>query len=298
VRQDIIELYDDYTHSRLERRVFMARLAELAGGTAAAAALLPLLGANYAHAAIVPEDDPRIVTQWVHPPAAAGELRGYLAVPSSAVSPPFPDMEGKRPGVLVIHENRGLNPHIQDVTRHLAAEGFVALAPDFLSILGGTPVDEDRARELIGQLETNQVVTDAEYALEWLANRDDTTGEVGIVGFCWGGGIVGRVAAAAPELDAAVVFYGSPPPLDQVPNIEAALLLHYAGLDQRINAQVPAFEEALKEANVGYQLYIYEGVNHAFHNDTAEARYDKEAAELAWKRTIDFLKEQLKPEAG
>ncbi|HEY8370210.1 MAG TPA: dienelactone hydrolase family protein, partial [Thermodesulfobacteriota bacterium] len=278
--QRIIDLYDEYTHRPLERRVFLERLAALAGSTAAAMALLPILENNYAHAQQVPPDDPRLETSRVTYKGATGDIAGYLARPRG---------EAKAPAVIVIHENRGLNAHIEDVARRLGTAGFVALAPDLLSPLGGTPKDEDRAREMIGRLDAERTVANLRAATAWLAKRPDTTGKVGAVGFCWGGGIVNRLAVAEPDLDAAVVFYGVSPRPDQVPQIRAPLLLHYAGLDKRINETVPAYEQALKQAGKDYTLYMYEGVNHAFHNDTNAARYDAQAAKLAWQRTVDFL---------
>jgi carboxymethylenebutenolidase len=285
MRQEIIDLYDDYTHSRLDRRVFMDRLAKLAGGTAAAAALLPMLRNNYAKAAIVPEDDPGVRTEPVTFPGADGEMQGYLVRPA--------DASGELPGVVVIHENRGLNPHIEDVTRRMALEGFIALAPDFLSPAGGTPEDEDQAREMIGQLDQQQTVQNALAAVEFLENHEATTDAVGVIGFCWGGGLANQVAVSSPEVDAVVPFYGRQPASEDVAKIQAPLLLHYAGNDERINAGIPAYEQALQDAGVDYAVYMYEGANHAFHNDTNDARYDQEAAELAWSRTIDFLKENL-----
>jgi carboxymethylenebutenolidase len=285
MRQEIIDLYDEFTHRGLDRRVFMGRLAELTGGTAAAAAALGLLRADPALAAMVAADDPRVATESVVIRKAGEELKGYLVRPAGA--------GGKLPAVIVVHENRGLNPHIEDVTRRLATDGFLALAVDFLSPVGGTPTDEDKAREMIGQLDQDQVVADAKAAVEWLKARPDSNGKVGIVGFCWGGGVVGRVATAVPDLAAGVVFYGRVPPLDAVPNIKAPLLLHYAGLDERINADVPAFEAALKAAGKPYTLHMYQGANHAFHNDTSQARYDPAAAKLAWERTVAFFKQQL-----
>jgi carboxymethylenebutenolidase len=285
MRQEIIRLYDDYTHERLDRRVFMDRLAQLAGGTAAAAALLPMLRNNYAQAAIVPADDSRLQTEEIAFPGATGELKGYLARPAGA--------SGALPGVVVIHENRGLNPHIEDVTRRLALEGFVALAPDFLSPQGGTPEDEDRAREMIGQLDPAQTVQNAVAAVDFLETRAGTTGKVGVIGFCWGGGLANQVAVNVADLGAAVPFYGRQPTREEAARIKAPLLLHYAGLDERINAGIPGYEQALKEAGVDYTIHMYEGANHAFHNDTNAARYDKEAAELAWSRTIEFLKQHL-----
>lgn len=285
MRQDIIDLYDEFTHRGLDRRVFMDRLAKLAGGTAAAASALALLRADPARAAMVAPDDPRITTERAVIRKAEPPLEGYLAQPVGA--------DGSIPGVVVVHENRGLNAHIEDVARRLATAGFRALAVDFLSTSGGTPADEDRAREMIGQLDMEQVVADAMTAIAWLKESPGSNGKVGIIGFCWGGGVVGRVATADPDLDAGVVFYGRTPPLDGVAAIQAPLLLHYAGLDERINADVPAFEAALQEAGKTYTKHVYEGAQHAFHNDTSEARYDEAAARLAWDRTVAFLREEL-----
>jgi carboxymethylenebutenolidase len=285
MRQEIIELYDAYTHERLDRRIFMDRLARMAGGTAAAAALIPVLKANYAKAAIVPPDDARLQTERVTFPGAAGEVQAYLARLAEA--------DGALPGVVVIHENRGLNPHIQDVARRFALEGFVALAPDFLSPRGGTPEDEDQAREMIGQLDQQQTVQNALAAVDFLESHDATTDKVGVVGFCWGGGLANQVAVNSADVDAVVPFYGRQPASGEVSKIEAPLLLHYAGLDDRINAGIPEYEQALKDAEVDYTIHMYEGANHAFHNDTSEARYDPQAGELAWSRTIDFFKQHL-----
>ncbi|MCE3249666.1 MAG: Twin-arginine translocation pathway signal [Geminicoccaceae bacterium] len=285
MRQEIIRLYDDYTHERLDRRVFMDRLAKLAGGTAAAAALLPVLRNNYAQAAIVPADDPRLQAEEVTFQGATGEVQGYLARPAES--------SGALPGVVVIHENRGLNPHIEDVARRMALEGFVALAPDFLSPQGGTPEDEDQAREMIGQLEPPQTLQNAVAAVDFLKSHEATTGAVGVVGFCWGGGLANQLAVNVADLGAAVPFYGRQPASEEAATIEAPLLLHYAGIDERINAGIADYEQALKEAGVDYTIHMYEGANHAFHNDTNAARYDQDAAELAWSRTIEFLKEHL-----
>jgi carboxymethylenebutenolidase len=281
----IIELYDEYTHAPLDRRLFLERLASLAGGMSAALALVPLLQANVAAAAQVTEDDARVRPQRVSLSSDPKGLQGYLVAPS----------KGKKwPAVLVIHENRGLNPHIQDVTRRLGVAGYLALAPDFLSAAGGTPSDEDQARELIGKLDPQQVLSDAVSAATWLRESKQSSGHVGTVGFCWGGGLVGRLATADPKLNAAVVFYGRVPPLEDVPKIKASLLLHYAGLDNRIDADVPAFRQALDAAGTHYQLYMYENVDHAFHNDTSAARYNEAAARLAWQRTLDFFAHTLK----
>jgi carboxymethylenebutenolidase len=289
MRQEIIRLYDEYTHERLDRRIFMDRLAKMAGGTAAAAALVPVLKANYARAAIVPADDPRLQTEPVTFQGATGEMQGYLARPA--------DASGALPGVVVIHENRGLNPHIEDVARRMALEGFVALAPDFLSPQGGTPQDEDQAREMIGELDQQQTTQNALAAVDFLESHEATTDRVGVIGFCWGGALANQVAVNSDNVDAVVPFYGRQPASSEASKIQAPLLLHYAGLDDRINAGIPEYEQALKGAGVDYTIHMYEGVNHAFHNDTSEARYDKEAAELAWSRTIDFLKQHLADQA-
>jgi carboxymethylenebutenolidase len=280
----IIELYDEFTHAPLDRRLFLEQLASLAGSMSAALALVPLLQANTAAAAQIAEDDERLHCRSVTLGSDPKGLRGYLAAPG----------RGKKwPAVLVIHENRGLNPHIQDVTRRLGIAGYLALAPDFLSGVGGTPSDEDLARDLIGKLNPDQVLNDAITAAAWLRDSKESTGKVGAVGFCWGGGLIGRLATADPKLNAAVVFYGRTPPLGDVPKIAAPLLLHYAGLDSRIDADVPAFRKALDDSGKHYELYMYENVDHAFHNDTSAARYNAAAARLAWQRTLDFLAHNL-----
>jgi len=285
VTQDMINLYDEYTHVTLDRRRFIDALTRLAGGTAAAMAALTVLENSYAHAAIMAVDDPRIVAETIIFPGSTGEMTGYLAKPASATGP--------LPGVVVVHENRGLNPHIQDVARRVAAEGFVALAPDFLSPLGGTPAEEDKAREMTGALPKGQPDADAVAAAAFLRGNPATTGKIGVVGFCWGGARANNAAVRDPLLNAAVAYYGSQPSAEDAAKIKASLLLHYAGLDERVNAGIDAYKAALDAAGVKYQVFIYDGVNHAFNNDTAEARYDKAAAELAWGRTIAFLKETL-----
>ena len=285
MRQEIIDLYDDYTHERIGRRVFMDRLAALAGGTAAASAVLPMLKNNYAKAAIGAPDDERITAEEVTFPGVDGEVSGYLVRPADAAGP--------LPGVVVIHENRGLNPHIEDVARRVALEGFVALAPDFLSPLGGTPEDEDQAREMIGQLDRPKTVQNAVAAVAFLKDHDATTDKIGVVGFCWGGAMTNQVAVHSADVAAAVPYYGSQPASEDVAKIQAPLLLQYAGLDDRINAGIEDYEAALQAAGIDYTIHIYEGANHAFNNDTNEARYDKEAADLAWSRTIEFFKQHL-----
>lgn len=283
--QRVIDLYDEYTHVHLDRRLFLDRLARLTGGAAAAMALLPLLEARNAVAQVA-EGDPGLHTETTGFAAPTGQITGYLARPRPS-GPPLP-------GVVVIHENRGLTPYIRDVARRLATSGYVAFAPDLLSPMGGTPADPDIARDMIGKLDRSETVANARAAVEWLRGRDDTTRRAGMVGFCWGGGLIGQVAAAAPDLNAAVVFYGAPPEPAKAAAIKAPLLLHYAGLDERINTQVPAFREALDKTGVTYELHMYEGANHAFHNDGSPARYHPEAARLAWQRTLAFFERTLR----
>ena len=229
-------------------------------------------------------DLPDLDTQDVEYPGETGPVRAYLARPEG---------ETKRPAVIVIHENRGLVPHIKDVTRRVAAEGFLALAPDALSPLGGTPEDEDQARSLIGELDPEATVQDMVAAVQYLKTHPLSTGQVGCTGFCWGGGMTNQVAVNSPDLAAAVPYYGRQPDAQDVPKIKASMLVHYAGLDERINAGIPAFEKALVDASVEHEIHVYEGAQHAFNNDTG-ARYHPEAARLAWQRTIAFLKEKLK----
>jgi carboxymethylenebutenolidase len=282
----IIKLFDEYTHKPLERRTFLERLAVLTGGSAAAYALLPVLENNYAHAARVDPADPRLATSTIGYPGATGEVLAYLAIPKAG--PP------KRAGVIVIHENRGLNPHIRDVARRVAVEGFTALAPDALSPVGGTPSDEDDARAAIGRLDRDAAVRNFVVAIGYLKSRPDAAGPVGAVGFCWGGGMVNLLAVAAPDLAAGAPFYGVVAPTADVARIKAKLQLHFAGYDPRINAGIPEYEAALKSAGVAYEKFVYEGTDHAFHNDTGAARYNKAAAELAWSRTIAFFKANLR----
>lgn len=282
----IITLYDEYTHKPLERRVFLERLAVLAGGTAAAMTLLPLLENNYAQAAIVDPADPRVATSTITYKGVTGDIRGYLAVPNAGPA--------KRAGVIVIHENRGLTPYQQDLARRLAVDGFTGLAVDLLSPLGGTPANEDEARAAIGKLERTDAVRNLVAAVAYLKARPDAAGPVGAVGHCWGGGMCNLLATAAPDLAAAVPFYGLVAPTADVPMIKAKLQLHYAGNDPRINAGIPDYEAALKTARVSYEVFMYEGAEHAFQNDTAGARYNKAAADLAWSRTIAFFKANLR----
>jgi carboxymethylenebutenolidase len=280
----VIALYDEFTHIHLDRRLFMERLSALVGA-AGAAAMLPLLRSNYALAQQVKADDGRLAAAMVSYPGSTGPMKGYLARPTG---------DARLPAIIVIHENRGVTPHIQDVARRAALAGYVALAPDLLSALGGTPADEDDAAKLFAKLDAPTALAEAVKTKDYLKSRADATGKIGVVGFCWGGGIVNQLATAAPDLTAAVAFYGVAPPLDKVANIKASLLLHYAGLDDRVNATRAPYEEALKKAGVSYTAYTYEGVNHAFHNDTGAARYNEVAAKLAWQRSIDFFNAKLK----
>lgn len=278
--QRIIDLYDRFTHGGIDRRTFMDKLASLAGGAAAATALLSVLKSDYAQAQIVPENDARleIATERVGPvDVYVARLKG----------------NARRPAVIVIHENRGLNPHIKDVTRRLALDGFLALGVDHLTPMGGTPTDEDRGRDMIGQLKQPDVVAANRAVLAKFAADARSNGKVGAVGFCWGGGAVNDLAVAEPNLGAGVAYYGRQAKAEDVPAIRAPLLLHYAALDERINAGIPAFETALKAAGKTYELHMYPGVNHAFNNDTGAARYDKAAADLAWGRTVAFFRRHL-----
>jgi len=288
ITQAIIDAYDAYTHTTLDRRGLVAQLTKLAGSTAAAYALLPLLEANPARAAIVPADDARVAGSDVDWAAADGiRMRGYLALPASR--------RGRLPAVLVIHENRGLNQHIRDVARRAALAGFATLAPDFLAPVGGTPADEDAAREMIGKLDRERTVANGLATINFLSKHRRSNGKVGAVGFCWGGGMVNALAVAAgPKLAAAAPFYGPvPADLAKVPEIRARMQLHYAGNDERINAGLPAYKAALEAAKIDHELFVYEGKQHAFHNDTSTARYDKAAADLAWGRTMELFRTTL-----
>jgi len=281
---EIIDLYDQYTHSVIDRRTFMERLTLLVGGATAALSTLAFLQNDYARAAIVPPDDARIETGFIEIPGPAGKVRGYQAQ--------LRDKE-KLPALIVIHENRGLNPHTQDVVRRFALEGFLAVGPDMLSGAGGTPADEDQARELIQKLEPKAVVADLKALVAHLKKDPESTGRVGVVGFCWGGGMVNQLAVHEETLDAAVAFYGPAPAPEEVAAIRAPLMLHYAERDERINKSIGEYEKALQAHQKDYTIHMYLGAEHAFLNDTNAARYNKEAAELAWKRTAEFLHRHL-----
>ncbi|SDB48515.1 carboxymethylenebutenolidase [Bauldia litoralis] len=284
--QELLELYDFYAHGKITKREFLNRAGKFAIGGVTAAALLHQLSPDYALAAQVAEDDPDIETSRVTYPSpnGNGEVNAYLVRPAGAT--------GKLAGVLVIHENRGLNPYIEDVARRMAKAGFMALAPDGLTSVGGYPGTDDEGRELQQKVDPEKLLNDFFAGFEYLAAREDCTGKVGAVGFCYGGGVVNAIAVAYPELAAGVPFYGRQPAAEDAAAIEAPLLLQYAGLDERINAGWPAYEEALKAAGKTYTAHIYPDVNHGFHNDTTP-RYDAEAAKLAEDRTIAFFKEHL-----
>lgn len=286
ITQAMIDAYDEYTHLTLDRRGFMEKLSRLAGSGAAAAAIAPLLAANSAQAAIVPEDDQRLKAEDITWPGDGGDMKGYLVRPA--------DQSGKLGTVIVIHENRGLNAHIRDVARRVALEGFVALAPDYLSPLGGTPADEEKARAMFSELDPAKTIANGVATVAFLKGHESGNGKVGAVGFCWGGGTVNLLAVNAPDLAAGVAYYGAQPKdTAAIANIKAALLLHYAGQDERINAGIEAYKAALEAAGKEFTIYVYDGAQHAFNNDTSEARYNKEAADLAWGRTVAFFKEKL-----
>lgn len=277
----IVELYDEYTHKPLDRRVFMNRLLAIAGTAAAAEAALALLEPNYAHAQQVAADDARITTSRLDQTIDGVALKGYLVTPKA---------EAKRGGVLVIHENRGLNPHIEDITRRMALEGFTALGLDFLTPLGGTPADPDAARALFPQLSVETVVAQGRAALKYLASRPDATGKAGAIGFCWGGGAVNDLAVAIPALAAGVVFYGRSPDLTKVPQIKARLLIQHAARDTRLVQMLPDYEKTLKAAGIQYEAIVYPDVDHAFMNDTSAERYNAATAKQAWAKAVAFLK--------
>ena len=285
--QDLLILFDAYVHGALDRRGFLDKAAKYAIGGVTAAMLLDQLSPKFLEAQVVKPEDPRIKVQYVEydSPKGYGKMRGYLAQPAKA--------SGKLPAVLVIHENRGLNPHIEDIARRLALENFVAFAPDALFPLGGYPGDEDKAREVFPKLDQAKTREDFVAALAWLKARPETNGKVGAVGFCYGGGMVNFLATRAPDLGAGVAFYGSAPNLEDVPKIKAALLIQSAETDERINASWPDYEAALKKANVRYERQLYPGTQHGFNNDTTP-RYDAAAAKLAWERTLAHFNKHLR----
>jgi len=284
---ELLILFDAYVHGHVDRRGFLDRASKFAVGGVTAGMLLDALSPNFAFGQQVPKDDKRIKTQYLEYPSpqGSGKMRGYFAAPANAT--------GKLPGVLVVHENRGLNPHIEDIARRLAVDNFVAFAPDALTPLGGYPASgEDEARTLFAKLDTPKTQEDMVAGANFLKARPECTGKIGVVGFCWGGGIANVVATRVPELGAAVPFYGSPPNAADVPKIKAAMQIHYAGTDTRINGTWPAYEAALKAAGVSYEMHMYDGASHGFNNDTTP-RYDEKSAKLAWQRTVDFFNKTL-----
>lgn len=285
MNQQIINLFDEYTHKPLKREDFIKRLVLLTGSMTAAMTALSQLEVKYDNAVTISPQDDRITTEYITYPGDGSTMKGYFAKPKK---------EGKYGAVVVIHENRGLNPHIEDVTRRVALAGYLALGVDALSPLGGTPKDEEQARGLFGQLDAKKNLNNFIKAFDYLKERKDCNGKTGCVGFCWGGALANQLAVNVPDLKAAVAFYGRQPDAADVPKIKAAVQLHYGGLDERVNAGIPAYEDALKKAGVTYELYIYEGANHAFHNDTAPTRYNEAAAKLAWERTLKLFGDRLK----
>ena len=285
--KEVLALFDGYVHGFIERRDFLEGAAKVLGGGAAALSVLKALQPRYAWAQQVPPEDSRIRAEYVEYPSpnGSGTMRGYLAVPEGATEP--------KAAVLVIHENRGLNPYIEDVVRRFAAADFVALGPDALTPLGGYPGNDDEGREMQRQLDGDVMMEDWVAAFEFLLTHPNSTGRVGAVGFCYGGGVVNRLAVRLPNLGAGAPFYGSAPPSEGVPAIQAPLLIHYAGLDERVNAGWPGYQEALDANGKSYTMHMYEGANHGFHNDTTP-RYDEEAAQLAQERTIAFFNEHLR----
>jgi carboxymethylenebutenolidase len=283
---EVLKLFDQYVHGGIDRRGFLERASRFAVGGMTAAMLLDALNPSFAEAQQVPVDDKRLKTERVEydSPQGNGKMKGYLARPAKA--------KGKLPAVLVIHENRGLNPHIEDIARRIALEGFIAFAPDALTPVGGYPGNEDKARELFGKLDQDKSKEDFVAAVDYLKKLPDRKGKIGAVGFCWGGGMSNTLAVRVPDLGAAVPFYGRQAAVEDVPKIKAPLLIHYAENDERINAGATAYEEALKANKVKATVFKYPGTQHGFNNDTTP-RYDKASAELAWKRTIDFFKKNL-----
>jgi carboxymethylenebutenolidase len=286
ISQEVFDLYDDYAHNRIDRRMFIEKLSVYAVGGITIGSLMSFLMPDYISKIQVRQDDPRVKANYItyDSPKGGGNIRGLLAMPANA--------SGKLPGIVVVHENRGLNPHIEDVCRRAAVAGFIALAPDALTPLGGYPGTDDEGREMQRKRERDEMLEDFIAAYEVLKVHENSTGKVGVVGFCFGGWISNMMAVRIPTLSAAVPFYGGQPSAEMVPEIQAPLLLQYAGLDNRVNEGWPAYEAALKANNKEYTAHMYPDVNHGFHNDTTP-RYDKEAAELAWDRTITFFKKHL-----
>lgn len=287
IKQEVFDLYDDYAHNRIDRRDFMQKLSVYAVGGLTVPSLLSFLLPDYKNTIQVKAGDPRLKSEYItySSPKGGGTIKALLSRPEST--------QKKLGGIIVVHENRGLNPYIEDVARRAALAGFISLAPDALTPLGGYPGDDDKGRELQSKRDKNEMLEDFIAAFDYLKNHPECNGKVGVVGFCFGGWIANMMAVRIPDLAAAVPFYGSQPPAEDVPLIKAPLLLHYAELDTRITEGWPAYEKALKENHKEYTAYVYAKANHGFHNDTTP-RYDKAAAELAWKRTLDFFNRKLK----
>ena len=286
IKQEVFDLYDDYAHNRLNRRDFMQKLSIYAVGGLTVTSLMGFLMPDYKNTLQVKVNDPRITSEYIHyeSPKGGGSIKALLSKPA--------DAQKKLGGIVVVHENRGLNPYIEDVAKRAALAGFITIAPDALSPLGGYPGNDDEGREMQSKLDRNKMLEDFISAYEYLKTNKDCNGKVGVVGFCFGGWIANMMAVRIPDLSAAVPFYGTQPTSDEVPKIKAPLLLQYAGLDTRVNEGAAAYEAELKANGKAYTVYVYPNVNHGFHNDTTP-RYDKVAAELAWQRTIDFFKEKL-----
>jgi carboxymethylenebutenolidase len=283
--KEIQDLYSDFKNGRVSRRMFLKKLALITGSTAAALSLFPVIEGNEINASTQPNKETALITEFIKYPAETGEMRAFLARPK----------KGKKfPAVIVIHENRGLVPHIQDVTRRMAKEGFLTIAPDALSPLGGTPEDISNVGEMFKKLNSEQTTKNFVAAVKYLKTHPLSNGKVGCTGFCWGGAMTNQVAVNAPDLNAAVPYYGRQPAPEDVEKIKAPIMAHYGGNDAGINAGIPAFEEALKKYKKEYQIFIYEGAGHAFNNDSNPERYNEQAAKLAWSRTIGFFKEKLK----
>jgi carboxymethylenebutenolidase len=287
VKQEVFDLYDEYAHNKIDRRQFVERLSAYAVGGLTVSALMGFIMPNYQDKIQVKADDPRLKTEFIEyqSPKGGGKMKGQLSRPLNN--------DKKLPGIIVVHENRGLNPYIADVGRRAALEGFISLSPDALTPLGGYPGNDDDGRALQAKRDRNEMLEDFIAAFGFLKSNPECNGKIGVVGFCFGGWIANMMAVRVPDLLAAVPFYGGQPAEEEVPAIQASLLIQYAGLDERVNAGWPAYEAALKANKKSYQAYVYPDVNHGFHNDTTP-RFDEEAAKLAWQRTIDFFKEKLK----
>ncbi|MNE15018.1 Carboxymethylenebutenolidase [compost metagenome] len=286
IKQEVFDLYDDYAHNRVNRREFIHKLSAYAVGGITVASLMSFIMPDYVNAIQIKEDDPRLTSEYItyQSPKGGGSIKALVSKPA--------DAKKKLGGIIVVHENRGLNPHIEDVARRAALAGFISVAPDALTPLGGYPGNDDAGRELQSKRDRNEMLEDFIAAYDYLKNHPDCNGKVGVVGFCFGGWISNMMAVRIPDLAAAVPFYGGQPATEDVPKIKAPLLIHYAELDTRVNEGWPAYEKALKENHKEYTVYIYPNTNHGFHNDTTP-RYDKAAAELAWSRTIDFFNKKL-----